>query len=64
MAIATPMHVGTVTIQCPACPTQVDVVVTARIDDGDAHAGQANLICEPDMTDLWAHMWTHEPETT
>jgi hypothetical protein len=26
----------------------------------DSIDGVVTLICEPDMTDLWAHMWSHD----
>lgn len=48
-------------VECPACHVNIDIPVTARIEDNEfTHLGMANLVLEPDTTDLWAHMWTHE----
>lgn len=53
--------VGTVQIQCPACPAVVPVPVTAHFTPGDeTESGRAELVCTPDMTDMWAHVWQHE----
>lgn len=53
--------IGTAQIACPACDTIVPVPVEGHLDNEEhSHLGEARLVCEPDMTDLWAHMWTHD----
>ena len=55
------VNVGTVGVVCPVCDAEIPVTVTATLGrPEEAHAGTATLICEPDMTDLWAHMWSHD----
>lgn len=52
------ISVGTVAAQCPAedCGAVVDIPVTAEFEtQGD----RQYLVCEPDMSDLWAHAWSH-----
>lgn len=57
--------VGTFPIQCPACSFVVDIPVNCEVVNNEAaHQGEARLVCEPDMSDIWAHMWTHEQEPT
>ena len=54
------LHVGTVYILCPECGETVPARVSATIGNADdTHLGEATLICTPDMTDVWAHTWTH-----
>lgn len=48
------------TVQCPNCPEQIDITISVSIDD-DGHGGQV-FNCEPDLTDVWAHHWTHEEQ--
>lgn len=63
MAQTTVMRAGSVLIQCPTCPTAVSVPVNCEVKNNHlAHQGEASLVCEPDMADLWAHMWTHEAD--
>lgn len=53
-------QVGTVWVGCPACGENMPATVSAEIvEDED---GRPQLQCQPDMTDLWAHMWTHRDE--
>lgn len=53
------VHAGNVEVICPACETLIGVDVSAEIvQQGD----NPYLATTPDMTDLWAHMWTHEGE--
>lgn len=49
-----------VAILCPECQTQmpVSIVVTVAGEPGDQ-----TVIPEADLSDVWAHMWTHG-ETT
>lgn len=54
-------QIGTAQITCPVCETNMPVPVSGHIDNNDyAHLGEARLVCEPDMTDMWAHMWSHD----
>lgn len=42
-------------VACPVCGGQVPVPVLARITgESDPH-----LDTRPDMTEMWAHSWTH-----
>jgi hypothetical protein len=53
--------VGAVGILCPECGAEIPVPVTATIGNGGAaHEGGATLELDSDMSDLWAHMWTHD----
>lgn len=48
-----------VAIKCPACDTVIDVPITVQlVQQGD----RQYLNCDPDMTDLWAHAWSHGAE--
>lgn len=51
------IEVGTVAVRCPECADELPVVVRAELTWQD---GQQFLVCDPDMTDLWAHKFTHE----
>lgn len=51
-------HVGHVGVLCPDCGVVVDVPVSARLEADDE--GTQFLDCDPDLTDLWAHSWTHD----
>lgn len=52
--------VGSYDVQCPACPTVVPVPVSCGVvNNENAWLGEARLVCDPDMSDLWAHMWSH-----
>lgn len=59
MADSAPVEVGTAHVVCPVCEAVMPAVVTAQIVSGDA-AGRVMLECTPDMSDVWAHMWTHD----
>jgi hypothetical protein len=53
--------VGSYDVTCPVCEIVVPIPVGCVMIDGEeAYEGNARLSCEPDMTDLWAHMWAHE----
>jgi hypothetical protein len=55
------VNVGTVGIICPVCGEEIPVTVTATmLNPEKASDGSASLVCEPDTTDMWAHMWSHE----
>lgn len=56
--------VGSYDVACPVCDDTIPIPVKCVMLDADkAFTGEARLSCEPDMTDLWAHMWTHDPTT-
>ncbi|ALJ22061.1 hypothetical protein [Microbacterium sp. No. 7] len=55
------VQIGTVHVQCPACDTVVPVNVTGRLlPESHTKSGRCELACDPDMTDLYAHVWTHQ----
>lgn len=59
-----PWVVGTAYVGCPVCNAALPATVTAEIlNPDDAFTGEARLACEPDMSDIWAHMWAHEQES-
>ena len=51
--------VGEVAVRCPECeaeiPIQVDFELSEPAEDGTVRART-----EPDLTEVWAHAWTHE----
>lgn len=50
-------------ILCPECGETVTIQIDVRIENNDyAHLGEARIVAEPELSDLWAHMWTHERE--
>ena len=54
------MEAGTVGVLCPSCSETIDILVTCEIVNNElAHEGLAQLVCTPQMHDLWAHMWIH-----
>lgn len=53
-------EVGKFPVNCPVCSQVIKLSVSCEIvNDDKAHLGEARLTCEPDMTDIWAHMWVH-----
>jgi len=61
LTVASVVNAGSVSIVCPECDAIVVVPVNCEIENPEgAWLGAAALNCTPDMTDLWAHMWTHE----
>ncbi len=57
------IEVGSFDIACPVCQTPVPVVVSCRTENNEnAWLGQATMECTPDMTELWAHLWTHNED--
>lgn len=52
------INVGEVGIVCPECSAEIPVSVSAELTADDE--GRQYLACDPDMSDLWAHMWTHD----
>jgi hypothetical protein len=45
-------------VQCPTCQAVIDVPISVVLSDPDE--GQQFIKCDPDLTDVWAHAWTHE----
>lgn len=56
---STPMIVAVVHEPCPACGLPIPVTITS---DLDASGRGVTITLIPDMTDLWAHAWTHDGE--
>lgn len=54
--------VGDLHVACPECGETIAVPITARLS-APGEDGQF-VTCEPDLTDVWAHAWTHETRTT
>ena len=52
-------------IQCPVCEKIVNIPVKVSIKDPEfAYLGMAELIFEPDMAKLQAHMFKHQLDDT
>lgn len=51
--------VGTAYVECPVCNDLMPATVTAEIRE-DSESEEMRLACTPDMTDIHAHMWSHE----
>ncbi len=53
-----------VDMSCASCPEHFPIAVAtwARVVPGGDESGRDLLRCAavPDMTDAWAHAWTHE----
>lgn len=50
-------NAGSVGIKCPECKLVIEVALTAELTEKE---GRQYLSVEPDMSDLWAHSWSHE----
>ncbi|MFF4090397.1 hypothetical protein ACFYY9_26475 [Streptomyces nigra] len=48
----------TLQVQCPECDVVVPIVVRAELARVSDH--QQTISLEPDLSELWAHAWTHE----
>ena len=48
-------------IECPECEMVIPVRIEASLEN--SCMGDHELTLTPDMTDLWAHSFTHERET-
>lgn len=46
------MTLGEFYVICPACAAEIPVTIGGQLVD-------AALELEPDLTDVWAHAWTH-----
>jgi hypothetical protein len=47
----------TVTVGCPECGEEITVPVAVGMPVDEA--GVQRMTLEPDLSDLWAHAWTH-----
>lgn len=48
-------------VKCPECGETVAIQIDVQIENNDyAHLGEARITAEPELSDLWAHMWGHE----
>lgn len=54
------MTAGTVNVECPICGAIIPATVSCRVTSEDD--GTQLLVCDPDMTDLWAHAFAHQAE--
>lgn len=52
--------IGPATVQCPECGQHITIPITGQLATGTD--GVQYLTLEPDMADLWAHAWTHDPQ--
>lgn len=50
---------ATVEIQCPECPEVIEVDLRPELVADDN--GVQHFTIDPEMTDLWAHAWMHDP---
>lgn len=50
--------VGTMTVRCPECSDEVGVPILGSVGRGSD--GVQAITVEPDLTDVWAHAWTHQ----
>jgi hypothetical protein len=51
------VHVGTIQFGCPDCGQPVPVPISATITTDQRHT---DIHCTPDLTDAWAHSFTHQ----
>jgi len=51
--------VGAVQVQCPECDVALPITMTAKSPTREGDKVIVNL--EPDLADVMAHAWTHEP---
>lgn len=49
------------TVLCPWCNAEVPVPVLGRMFNDDE--GRLAMATKPDLTEVWAHAWTHEEDT-
>lgn len=54
------IDIGAAQITCPECGQVIPIRVRAQL--GLREDGRQTLITDPDMTDLWAHAWSHESD--
>ena len=47
-------------VQCPECGTSIPI--TMRHRSATSESDKLMIVVEPDLTDVWAHHWTHEAE--
>jgi hypothetical protein len=57
-----PTHLGDLMVECPEC---LDVItVPLKASGSTVVDGTLNVNIEPDLADLWAHVWTHTEAVT
>lgn len=55
--------IGYTAVTCPVCDTTIDIPVNAEIADTTIDGEYiSSVVCTPDMSDVWAHAWTHEAD--
>ena len=54
------VSVSQVRVQCPECGTSIPI--TMRHRSATSESDKLMIVVEPDLTDVWAHHWTHEAE--
>jgi len=50
-----PVNVASFRILCPDCGAPVTIGVLAQLNESDLR----ELVLTPDVSDIWAHSWTH-----
>jgi hypothetical protein len=50
-------------VECPECQAVIPVAV-ADVETTTDSEGRQFLNFKPDMSDLWAHFWTHAADLT
>lgn len=50
--------IGALHVQCPECGTELPISV--QLGESTHDGGAMILMAEPDLTDVVAHLWTHE----
>ena len=61
MAEAEAMQAGTVHVACPEYGAVLPVPVSCHMENSEhSHLGECRMVCEPDLSDVWAHMWVHD----
>jgi len=55
-----PVNVASFRILCPDCGAPVTIGVLAQLNESDLR----ELVLTPDVSDIWAHSWTHWQEPT
>lgn len=53
------MTTTAVHLECPTCGQVIAVPITVTVEES---ADGWLLHCTPDLTDTWAHAWTHDGE--
>lgn len=48
-----------VRVECPECGEHIDVPIAVALS---TDAGGQSMTADPDLSDVWAHAWTHEAD--